>query len=326
MSKIRIGLIGFGSWTKNAYLPALQNNNHAVITAVTALTEKTRQYAHEVLGDEVTVFDNYETLLSQAEIDAVMVAVPDKMHQAVLYAAINADIPVFYEPPIADTRHKMQFMMEELFTAPLTFANLELGYHPVIDRAIHLINAKTIGLLHNVTITLHADWGVQGDSDICLMNRMSAWYVDVLNRIIGSIPKRVLVLDGYGNSGRTQSISTGIFDYNGIWGVFKANVYSPEGLSLNIEITGDKGDIYIDFFTGELKIRSLEHPDWTVEFVTPLKPYASWPGVHESISTFIDAVINKEPHHGNAREVIKLNQIGLAMDESKDSGNWVTII
>lgn len=326
MSNLRVGFIGFGSWARNAYLPALQYDGRAIVTAVTASSEKTRRYAKEILGNNVTVFDNYEELLSQPNLDAVMIAVPDNVHQVVLTSAINTGIPVFYEPPISHTRKQIPIMINHLLGAPqVTYAHLELCFHPGIDQAIQLIKHNIIGLLHNVTITLHADWGCPKDSDLCFMNRMSCWYVDVLNRIIGSLPKRVLVLDGYGTSGRMQTISTGIYDYDGIFGIFKANVNSPEGLSITIEISGDKGEISLNYFTGELRYRSLEQPEWVVIYCTPQKPYADWPGVRETISTFLDAVISRNSTLGNAKAVAQLNLIGLAAEESKDSGSWAEV-
>lgn len=38
--KIKIGLIGFGSWVRRAHLPALEYDGRAIITAAAAATEK----------------------------------------------------------------------------------------------------------------------------------------------------------------------------------------------------------------------------------------------------------------------------------------------
>ena len=321
-----MGLIGFGSWVREAYLPALQYDGRAIVTAVTAATERTRRYAQEVLGDSVAVYDSYEDLLSQAKLDAVMIAVPDEAHQATLSAAIDSGIAVFYEPPISHLREQIPSMINHLVSAPqITFAHLELCFHPGIARIVQLVETGVIGLLQNVTVTLHANWGTTKNSDLCLMNRMSCWYVDVLNRIIGSVPKRVLVLDGYGGSGRMQAVSTGIYDYHGIWGVFRANVSSPEGVSITIDTVGSEGDICLDYFSGTLRYRSLLHTNWTTEHSSPLEPFADWPGVRETVSSFLDSVIRRESSLGNAENVAQLNLVGLAADRSKDTGCWENV-
>lgn len=327
MSKLRIGIIGFGSWPKNAYLSALQYDGRAVITSVAAASEKTRRSVHDILGPHIAVFDSYEALLNEGEIDAVMIAVPEKLHQEALTAAIKKGIPVFYEPPIADTREQIAVMIELLLSASqITHANLELGLNPVIAEANNLIAKKTIGFLQNVTLELKANWGREKPGlDLCLINSASCWYVDVINRIIGSIPNRVLLLDGYGIEGRRQTTSTGIFDYNGIWGTLKMNVNSAEKLSISVIISGDEGDIELDLLTGELRYRNLVHTAWIEETHTSLKPYADWPGVRESISTFLDSVVDGKTSPGNAKKVAQLNLIGLAADASKDSGAWAHI-
>ena len=182
MSELRVALIGFGAWTRSAYLPALEYDGRAVVAAVAAPSAKTRQLAREALGSEIAVFDNYEALLKDSSYDAIMIAVPDHQHQAALSAALKTGIPVFYEPPIADTREQVSSMIDCLLAAPqVTYADLELGFNAVIPRAVNLIENKTIGLLQNVTINLQAAWGrEQPDLDLCLINRASCWYLDLL--------------------------------------------------------------------------------------------------------------------------------------------------
>ena len=122
-----------------------------------------------------------------------------------------------------------------------------------------------------------------------------------------------------------QSVSTGVYDYDGTWGFIRANVKSAEGVSIIVELSGDEGDVVLDYFTGELKYRTLSQPQWTVEVCSPAKPFADWPGVRETISGFITAAISGDREQGNAKAVAKLNRIGLAAEESKDSGDWAVI-
>ncbi len=325
MDKLKVGLIGFGSWTRNAYLPALKYDGRATVAAVTAASEKTRMIAGGMFGTEAVVYDSYVKLLNHKELDAVMIAVPDDIHQEILAAAIDSSIPVFYEPPIAVTREQIPVMSERILQAEqIIYANLELGFHPAIDRAIQILNSNAVGSLQNASIDLHAGWG-SSYSELCLLNRMSCWYVSVLNRIIGCLPYRVLVLDGHGSPGRMQAVSTGIYDYNGIWGSFRANVNSPEELSIKLEIVGNNGVISVDYFTGRIRYRTNHEKEWIVESYPCITPYADWPGVRESVTAFLDSVIKKEGCCGNGKEVSQLNQIGLAAEESKDSGEWAWV-
>ena len=82
--KIKIGLIGFGSWVRRAHLPALEYDGRAIITAAAAATEKTRQEIRRTLGEEIRLFGSYGELLEKSDTDAVMIAVPDEVHEEAL--------------------------------------------------------------------------------------------------------------------------------------------------------------------------------------------------------------------------------------------------
>lgn len=324
--EIKIGLIGFGSWVKRAHLPALEYDGRAKITAAAAATEKTRQEIRGILGEDVRLFESFGELLEKSDADAVMIAVPDEVHEEALSAAIASGKAVFYEPPVSIRRNRIPIIVHSLLSAPqVTCANLELGFHPGFARAADMIKDGEIGALQKVTITLHAGWGSAAGSDVCLINRMSCWYVDVLNRIIGSYPSRVLLLDGNGNPGRMQSVSTAIYDYNGVWGIFQAEVNRKDELSIVVDVTGDEGNICINYFTGAFGFQSVRHPGLRFSYDCPLEPYANYPGVRESVSAFLDAVESGDASQGNAVTVAWLNSIGLAAEESKDTGSWVGV-
>lgn len=332
MAKLRIGLIGFGAWVQSAYLPALEHDGRAKVAAVTASSEKTRQRARQILGDETAVFGDYTEMLERARLDAVMIAVPDSVHQAALAAVLDAGIPVFYEPPVSHLRRQIPVVCGRLLKSEqVTFAHLELGRHPAVTRAANLVKDGAVGRLQTATVTLNAGWGCAEDSDLSLIGRMSCWYVDVLNRIVGAVPKRVLVLDGHGSPGRMQPAATGVYDYGGTWGFFKANVASRGELSITIEIEGDAGKIAIDYFSGTLRYQGIlnaapgEAPSPVCEDCSPWKPYADYPAVHETVTAFLDAVVTGNASQGNVRDVAQLCLLGLAAEESKDSGTWAAV-
>ena len=47
--------------------------------------------------------------------------------------------------------------------------------------------------------------------------------------------------------------------------------------------------------------------------------------MHESIAAFLDAVESKKPSYANADVVAKLHLIGMAAEESKDTGHWANV-
>lgn len=322
--KTKLGIIGYGNWVKDSYLPAIKYDGRVDIVAISAKSEATITTIKNQFGNSVKAYSNYKDLLNLDNIDAVMIAVPDAMHGEVIMEAIQSGIPFFYEPPIGHTRTLITEVLDKLLKAPqITHANLELGLIPVISKAAELLKKNQIGNIQSVSISLQSNWGAEPDQDINVINRLSLWYVHVLNIILDAFPMRVLLLDGNGVSGRRQSQSSCILDYDGIWGELKVNVDSVDELIIKIEAIGSEGEILIDILTGELTTR-LKNDEIT-NFFPAKQPYADWPGMRESISHFFDAIENFTSSFSNACLVAELQAIGLATEVSRDTGTWVKV-
>ncbi len=326
MNKIKIGIIGYGAWVKDAYLPGLKRDGRAEIVAFSARSETTIRLIKQDFGNTVDVYKGYDDLLKSSEIEAVMIAVPDAVHSKAITAALNSGKHVFYEPPIAHTRELVPQIIKKLLDAKqITHADLELALVPAIVKASELIKEKSIGNIQIASIKLQSNWGPDPNQDINNIGRLSVWYTHVLNVLLDSSPKRVLIMDGYGTKGRRQSQSTGFYDYDGIWGELRVNIDSAEELTINIEVVGDDGNILIDVLTGELKLRTKSSKRWDINHLPAIQPYADWPGMHESITSYLNAIESGEPSFANATTVANLHLIGLASEESKDTGTWAKV-
>ena len=326
MSLIRIGLIGYGKWVGEAYLPALKHDGRGVIVSVAAPSESTRKRIKTDLGPDVTVFEDFRKLLDGPEIDAVFIAVPDYLHEPTLIAALSSGLPVLYEPPVSNKRQNISPMIKRLLYAPqITHADTELIYVPVVDRAAELIKNNALGIMQTANIYLQSSWGPKPGFEISNINHMSTWYVNIFNRILGVSPNRVMMFDGHGVSGYRQSHSAAYYDYDGIWGHIKANIASIGELDLRVELNGDDGDMILNMVTGELKIRTRSKPSWTIEMWPAIHPYAGLPGMHECISAFLDAVESGKPTDTGAFQMAQLHLTGLAADTSRDTGTWADI-
>lgn len=326
MKKLSIGIIGYGSWTKKALIPALNRDGRAEIISIAAPSQKTRRRIQSDLGNQVEIYDEIESLIAGLSIDGIMIAVPDSMHETTLLRALESGIPVFYEPPVTDRRERIIPVVQALLSAKqITYADLELGLTPVVERASELVQSQHIGRIQTASIRLQSGWGSVPHYDLCNFNHLCTWYVDVLNRILAAAPIRVLLLDGRGTPGRRQSHNIAHLDYHGVWGTFQINISCVGKLEIVVEINGDDGDIILDLWQGEIRYRNRENTSWSVEKWPAISPYAGWPGVHESVSAFLSAVENKRSSINSADTVVKLQLVGLAAEKSKDGGGWIDI-
>ena len=344
---LRIGLIGYGSWTRMAYLPALHRDGRAKIVTAAAPSTATQQRIRDELGTDTAVFSNAEDLLNGPPVDAVFIAVSDAAHEEALTAALDAGVPMFYEPPLASKRDRIRPMVSKLLAAPqVTHADLEIGFIPVFVEATRRVGSGLIGQVHTTSVRLQSSWDADPEADLSTLNHIAPWYVDTLNRMLGRTPSRVLILEGEGLPGRAQRQCQGLYDYGGVWGTVQVNLGCVVDLETIVEVNGEDGDLIVDLFSGELRQRTRQQSEWTVERVAESEPRAGWPGMNECVAAFLDAVsgepltetkstaadvdnlreaLGTGPLPADAPAVAKLSLIGLAAEASKDCGGWAEV-
>ena len=344
---LSVGLIGYGNWTRMAYLPAMLRDGRARIVSAAAPSAATQQRITSELGPEISVFSNAADLLNGPPVDAVFIAVSDAAHEEALTAALDAGVPMFYEPPLANRRQRIRPMVARLLKAPqVTHADLEIGFIPVFIEAARRVRDGVIGQVHTASVRLQSNWGADPEADLSTLNHIAPWYVDTLNRILDATPSRVLILEGEGLPGRAQRQCQGLYDYGGTWGTVQVNLGCVVELETTVEVNGEDGDLVVDLFSGELRQRTRGQSDWSVEMIAESEPRAGWPGMNECVALFLDAVngepladtayedsdvdalrakLGTGPLPADAKSVAQLHMIGLAAEASKDSGGWAEV-
>ena len=329
MSSIRVGLIGYGGWTRLAFVPALRQHERVRIVSAAAFSEASQDRIREELGPDVQVCGGFEALLDGPEVDAVMMAIPDSIHETAMSAVLDAGVAAYYEPPLADNPGDIRKMLKRLVTADqITHGDLEIGFATIVLRTAELLRQGAIGAPQAVHLKLRSNWAGFGGPDLCLAHHLGPWYVDGLNSIIGRSPGRVLVMDGHGQAGRRQFHSLAHFDYGGLWGTIHLNIDSVDKLETMIEVTGDEGDMAVDYFRNTIHLRCKSKSDAEGEaiHVEPAMPVVGgWPGEAESVAEFLDAVEKGTPNRTDGRMAAQLYLTGLAIERSKDTGGWVEI-
>jgi predicted dehydrogenase/L-rhamnose mutarotase len=95
----RIGVIGCGWWATQAHLPALTHNPDAVLAALADPSEERLRAAADSFGVSATYTDT-EEMLSSAELDGVVIAVPHAQHYPLTRAALEHGKHVLLEKPM----------------------------------------------------------------------------------------------------------------------------------------------------------------------------------------------------------------------------------
>ena len=116
MKKYNLGIIGAGMYGK-ILMRHLQTDERANITWVNSASEATTKSAAEEFGVPNWTLD-YNEILADPKVDAVVIATPPYLHAEQLEAALAARKDVLLEKPIAESRESLRRIVNAVEGAP----------------------------------------------------------------------------------------------------------------------------------------------------------------------------------------------------------------
>ena len=125
---IRFGVIGIGKISTNSLIPAIQSTNRAQLWSVLSRDINKAQQAAKAFDAfaEKPAFDNMQEFLADPDLDAVVVASPDKLHAQHSLAAIDRGKHVLVEKPMATSVEDADAMVTAARKAGV---KLGIAYH-----------------------------------------------------------------------------------------------------------------------------------------------------------------------------------------------------
>ena len=319
MKTLRLGLIGLGEWPRQAYVPVLKALPGVAVCAVAARSDATRAFAREQFGDNIALHSDYGGLLADAQVEAVMVALPNELHAEATRAAIASGRHVFYEPPIGHTQTEINSALEAIRASEsVVQADLELRYLPVIGFVRELLASGAIGNPIMARIRLWADWGYGGGSwnynpeDEGFFPWLGCWYLDVLDCVFEVPPLRANVVGGRAMNGRLLDHGWAALEYgDGRIGEFEINLVAVEGLDVRLIVLGTKGELEADLISGVCRRRG-EDAVWHEDVHPASEPVCGFAGMRECIVDFATAVRKHRPPQADAEVCSRVHQAMLA--------------
>jgi inositol 2-dehydrogenase len=145
MRKLAVGVLGVGEMGKRHAENLRRRIPEARLVAVAdAVAERARQVAQELEVDDS--YGSLEAMLERKELDAVLIATPDKFHAHAVTMAARAGKDIFCEKPLALTLADAQAAVAEVARAGV---RLQVGfmrrYDPAYASAMSRIEAGEIG-------------------------------------------------------------------------------------------------------------------------------------------------------------------------------------
>ncbi|MCZ4342855.1 Gfo/Idh/MocA family oxidoreductase [Sphingomonadaceae bacterium G21617-S1] len=163
---IKVGLIGANpgrGWALSSHLPALLSplcRDHLQLVAVATSREETARKAAEKFNVAKS-FAGYEGLVSDPEIDLVIVSVKLPAHYEIVRAAIDAGKHVYCEWPLGISVDEARALADRAASSGVhTMIGLQGRQSPVLRHAAALIDSGRIGAVLSVSVVASGfGWG-----------------------------------------------------------------------------------------------------------------------------------------------------------------------
>ena len=315
--KVSIGLVGYGSWAKEAYVPALLDGGDVAIEAVAARSEETRRLASERFGAGAALFDDPFRLVREADVDAVMIGLPSELVSDVAIAAIEAGKHVWLEPPQPGDPRIAELVELAGQSGRVFHADMELRYHPIVEEVARLLDDR-LGPAMSVRMVQRCDWAMTWDQDTVesgLASGLSIWYLDLIDALIDGWPSRVDVMGARPRFERAVEVGSALVEYDGAFGEWAFNLRGPDELSLRLEVVALDGEVEADLMTGRYRYRASS-ADWVEAEAPPALPAYGFVGMRECVAEFLRAARGEGRSRTGPDVLARVHAAATAFDES----------
>jgi predicted dehydrogenase len=214
LDKLRIGVIGVsgrGAIARNWHQP--QARGRSLVVAGADTNEQFLAEFRKNTNEDAFVTTDYRELLERPDIDAVVVTVPDFLHEEIGCAALQAGKHVYCEKPMAITTEGCDRMLETARAAGKhLFVGHNMRYMDIFRAMKEIIDSGTIGEVKAAWVRHFVglggqfyfhDWHARRDRTTSLLLQKGSHDIDMIHWLTGRFSQRVAAfgsLDYFGGS------------------------------------------------------------------------------------------------------------------------------
>jgi predicted dehydrogenase len=218
---LNIGLIGAGYWGRN-YIKLIKSSPNSVFSWCSDFEEKNLSAAKSDCP-ELRLTKNYEEMLDDADLDAVVVATPAASHYTIAKAALQAGKHVLVEKPLAFTSTECKELIDIAGQNKLTLAvGHTFVYNPAVIALKRFISEGQIGQPYYIYST-RVNLGIIRE-DLNAMWNLAPHDVSILIYLLETMPLSVIAI---GNS----------YIQNNIEDIIFINLQFPNNISAQIHVS-----------------------------------------------------------------------------------------
>ena len=151
MAPIRVGILGAARIAPTAVVKPARSVDDVEIAAVAA-RDRTRAEAFAAKHGIGRVVDDYEALVSDPDLDAVYIPLPNGLHGKWVVAALAAGKHVLCEKPFTANAAEAARVAEAAEKSPdlVVMEAFHYRYHPLFARVLQLIDEGAVGTVRHI--------------------------------------------------------------------------------------------------------------------------------------------------------------------------------
>ena len=270
MRKVRWGILSTAEIARMLTIPAILRADNSELIAIASLSGSASETAEKYSIPKT--YDNYEQLLSDPDIEAVYVPLPNHLHAEWVKKAAEHGKHVLCEKPAALTAKDAKEMIEVCQKHGVLFMETFMyQYHPQNQRVRDIIATGEIGdvklLRSHISFfleTKNGNFRLTTETGGGSLYDVGCYSIHTLRNVLKQEPTKVFAKAIYNESKQVDISATAILEFeNGIKGVFDCGMDMAQ--HMHYEVVGTKGIIQVprayrpDLYGGEGIINILDN-------------------------------------------------------------------
>ena len=313
--KLRVGLIGAGGFG-NLHLSGYKKNENCELVAVASRTEQSATRASVKFNmPKVYWGEDWRKMLREEKLDVVSICSPNYLHAPMTIEAINNNVNVLCEKPIAISMKELEEIEKLLQQKNLIFfSSFQKRYNPLMVYIKKIIENEVLGKITLVKYFFshlgpYTSWRPLSqqkwffDSEMAgggVLLDLGVHCIDILRYLMGEFTE----IEGYSQNTSCKNIKNEdncnvLFRFRNDAVGFISVSWCNERAEV-IEIFGTKGTLKINLHSSE-PLSFIPKKLKRSEYIKDALAYEPGSGraQHSLIDHFIDCVLNKKQEHPN---------------------------
>jgi UDP-N-acetylglucosamine 3-dehydrogenase len=257
--ELRVGLAGLGSMGRN-HLRILAGRRDIRLVAVADPVAEALEAAVTASGAQP--FDQPMAMIAEAELDALVIAAPTTAHVPLALAAIDRDVAILVEKPLAESAEEGERIVSAARTrgVPVQVGHVE-RFNPAVIELGRLLDDGWLSTVYSIASRRAGPFPAR-IRDVGVTIDLATHDADILSWIAGERPSRVYAETAQRIHASHEDLLFGLLHFpSGATGMLDVNWLTP-AKRRQLVVVGEEGMFELDYLTQRLTFtRSTDTTD-----------------------------------------------------------------